>query len=584
MPFSAVSPMSSDPAATPQAARVGDLLVEKGLLTPEQLEQALAHQRTCGHQKLLGEVLVELKLATPEQVMEALAQAYGVPFARISPRVADPKVVELLPRDFLQKQGVLPLFVVEGRLTLAVHEPANVFLVEEVQRLTGLSVQVVAATAKDIQATLQAHLPNANVFVIDDLVEGFKEEELALVHKPVADLSDLESTAGESPVIRLVNYLIYSAVQEGASDIHIEPADQACRVRFRVDGQLYEKMSPPHTMLPAIASRIKIMAGMDISERRLPQDGGICVMISQRQIDLRVSTMPGKLGEKVVIRIIDKRNAATGLDKLGMGFDLLESYRALARRPNGIILVTGPTGSGKSTTLYATLHEINDPAVNISTVEDPVEYNLPGVNQFQVNEKAGFTFAAALRALLRQVPDVIMVGEVRDQETARIAIQSALTGHLVFSTMHTNDAPSAVTRLINIGVEPYLIAASLQGVLAQRLVRKICTACKEPQEITPPMARALERLAPGGPPVQTLYHGAGCAKCRHTGYAGRIGIYELFIPDDETLDAISRGAGLQELRRLAGATGRYRTLRDDGLEKVRAGLTTLQELFTATAA
>ena len=579
---------TSDTALTNNGAqrtlRIGDLLINKGMVTQEQLEQAVACQSNRGHKKLLGEVLVELKIVTEEQVMEVLAETYGVPFARVSPKLADPRVIEVLPRDFLEQQCVLPLFLVSGKLTLAVHEPANVFLIEEVERLTGHSVQVVAAPAHDIASTLEAYLPQANVFVIDELVGDMQAADLSLVEKEIADLTDIEGSASESPVIKLVNYLIYEAVRDSASDIHIEPGDSELRVRYRVDGQLFEKMRPPHQMLPAIVSRIKIMAGLDISERRVPQDGGITIAIDKRQIDLRVSTCPGKFGEKVVIRIIDTRNAMVSLEKLGFSFEMLERYRGVVHQPNGVVLVTGPTGSGKSTTLYATLNEINSESINISTVEDPVEYGVPGINQFQTNERAGFTFAGALRSLLRQDPDVIMVGEVRDQETARIATQAALTGHLVLSTLHTNDSISAVTRLINIGVEPYLIAAAVRGVLAQRLVRKICTNCKEPMEMTPSVRRTIERLEHGSEPVETVYHGSGCGKCRKTGYAGRVGVYGLYVPDDESLDAISRGAGLQELRRIALAgQGTYTTLRQDGMEKVRAGLTSLEELFTATA-
>ena len=568
-------------AASPKTVRLGDMLVEKGLVTPEQLQQALEHQKQ-GQGKLLGEVLVELKIATEEQVMELLAEAYGVPFARITPKVVDPKVIEVLPRDFLEKQTVLPMFLVAGKLTVAVHEPANVFLVEEMARLANCPVQIVAATARDIRATLQAYLPAANVFVIDDIVDDMQEDDLKLVEQQVMDVANLDQAAKDSPVIKLVNYLIYCAVNEGASDLHIEPGDRLMRVRYRVDGSLYEKIKPPYQMLPAVVSRIKIMAGLDISERRVPQDGGITVLLEKRPVDLRVSTMPGKFGEKVVIRIIDNRKVLTSLENLGFSYLMLEKFRLVLHQPNGVVLVTGPTGSGKSTTLYSMLREISDDTVNICTVEDPVEFNLAGVNQFQVNEKAGFTFATALRSLLRQDPDIIMLGEVRDQETARIATQAALTGHMVLSTLHTNDAPSAVTRLFNIGVEPYLVAAALRGVLAQRLLRKVCTHCKEPVEITPALARTLSRLADGGDPIETIYRGEGCPKCRKTGYAGRIGVFELFVPDDELLDAISRGATLQELRRLADAAG-YTTLRSDGLEKVRAGLTTVEELISATS-
>ena len=582
---------TSAPRSTPgtKAAappRIGDLLLQQQRITQEQLEQALAFQKNNpGQRKLMGEVLIEMGFVTQDEVMEALAEACGVPFVRLHPRLADPKAVALLEREFIENQGALPLFLVEGKLTVAMPEPTNVFLIEEIERLTGHTVQVVATTAADITATFSAMRPDGNVFVIDEMMDDVGESDLSVVEKQITDLSDLEGSASESPVIKLVNYIVYAAVKDGASDIHVEPDDGKLRVRYRVDGRLYEKLSPPYAMLPAVVSRIKIMAGLDISERRVPQDGGITIVIDKRQIDLRVSTCPGKFGEKVVIRIIDTRNAMTSLEKLGFGYEMLENFRHAIKQPNGVFLVTGPTGSGKSTTLYASLNELNDESVNISTVEDPVEYNLPGVNQFQTNDKAGFTFAGALRSLLRQDPDIIMLGEIRDQETARIATQAALTGHMVLSTLHTNDAPSAITRLYNVGVEPYLVAASIRGVQAQRLVRRLCKHCKEPVEMTHAIERTLEKLTePGEPPIETVYHGVGCAKCRDTGYAGRLGIYELMIPDDECLDLISRGAGLQELRRHIEAGDGYTTLRRDGLDKVRAGLTSLEELFKATAA
>lgn len=577
--------MAGNTPITPATApRVGDLLLEKGIVSQEQVDRALAYQKSSGHKKLLGEVLVELKMVENDQVLAALADAYGVPFTRLTPRLADPKVAELLPREFIEKQGALPLFLVDGKLTLAVHEPTNVFLIEEVERLTGYSVQIVATTAQDIDATLRSNLPDGNVFVLDDVMEDVGEADLSVVDKQVTDLTDLEGAASDSPVIKMVNCIIFWAVKEGASDIHIEPDDGNLRVRYRVDGKLFTKVSPPFQMLPALVSRIKIMAGLDISERRVPQDGGISIMIDKRQIDLRVSTCPGKFGEKVVIRIIDTRNAMTSLDKLGLSYEMLERLRRCIHLPNGVFLVTGPTGSGKSTTLYASLNEINNESINVSTVEDPVEFNLPGVNQFQVNEKAGFTFSGALRSLLRQDPDVVMLGEIRDQETAKIATQAALTGHMVLSTLHTNDAPSAVTRLYNVGVEPYLVAAAIRGVLAQRLVRRICTHCKEVVEMTPQIKRTLDRLNEGGSEVETVYHGVGCSRCRESGYSGRLGLYELFIPDDECLDLISGGGTLQELRRHALASGQYQTLRQDGIEKVKAGLTTIEELFKATTA
>ncbi len=563
--------------------RVGDLLVAKGLVSQEQIEKALAYQKDRGNLKLLGEVLVELEYVSEAQVMEALAEAYGVPFVKLDTSVCDPAVVNELPQEFLDSQCVLPLFLVNGKLTLAVSEPANVFVAEEVHRISGHEVQIVAATSKDIQSTQLSLTTGTTDAVIDDLIDEIDEEDLTVVEQQITDLADgSEDSANESPVIKLVNYLLFAAVQEGASDIHIEPDDGSLRVRYRVDGRLYQKMAPPIKMLPAVVSRIKIMAKLDISERRVPQDGGITIRISKRPVDLRVSTMPGKFGEKVVIRIIDKNNAMTGLHQIGFSPSMLEQFTNMISQPNGIVLVTGPTGSGKSTTLYAALRQINNETVNISTVEDPVEMNIPGINQFQTHDRAGFTFAGALRALLRQDPDIVMIGEIRDQETAKIATQAALTGHLVLSTLHTNDAPSAITRLFNIGVEPYLVAASVRGALAQRLVRRICTQCKEEVKLTDPQKRAIERMGPQAQAIKTFYHGEGCKACRDTGHSGRAGIYELFEPNDEALDAITRGASLQELRNIGLEAG-YTTLRQDGLEKVAAGITTLEELIAATS-
>jgi type IV pilus assembly protein PilB len=565
--------------ATLERKPLGQLLIGKELIQQDQLERALEEQKQNNHQKLLGEILVELHLCNEDQITEALAQAYDVPYARISPRVADPKVISSLPRDFLEKHQVLPLFLVEGVLTVAVPEPANVFLLEEIERVSGHPAQVVAATARDIKATLQAYLPNDQVFVIDDIIDEVDPNDFTLVENKVADIADLEQAAGDSPVIKLVNYCIYTAVKDGASDIHIEPGDNLLRIRYRVDGCLTEKLRPPPQMHVAVASRIKIMAGLDISERHLPQEGGIHVMMDKRPIDLRVSTVPGRHGEKVVVRIIDNEKASVRLEKLGFGYDMLKVWRKLLALPNGILLVTGPTGSGKSTTLYASLQELNRDDVNLCTVEDPVEYNLAGVNQFQVNEKAGFTFAGALRSLLRQDPDILMVGEIRDAETAKLATQASLTGHLVLSTLHTNDSVGAITRLYNIGVEPYLVGATLGGVLAQRLVRKLCQSCKEPYAPGVNERRQIEKF---GPAVETLYRPKGCSRCRNLGFSGRIGIYELLVPDDAMIERISQGANLNELRELARKTG-MKSLRADGVEKVTAGITTLDEVYRVTA-
>jgi type IV pilus assembly protein PilB len=564
--------------AVAQRKPLGQILLDKGFLKPEQLQRALDEQRKGDGKKLLGEILLELRLATEENITEALADSFGVPFARITPKLVDPKIVPLFELSFLEKHQILPLFCVENVLTVAVPEPTNLFLIEELERVSGRDIQVVAATARDIRATLQTYLPNDQVFVIDEIIEEVKPEEFTLVEQKVEDIADLQAAASDSPVVKLVNYCIYNAVKEGASDIHIEPDEGSLRVRFRIDGHLHERLRPPHMMHAAVASRIKIMAGLDIAERRLPQDGGIHVVMDKRPIDLRVSTMPGRSGEKVVIRVIDNEKATVNLERLGFGYETLKAFRKLIGLPNGIVLVTGPTGSGKSTTLYASLTEINAEDTNICTIEDPVEFKLPGINQFQVNEKAQFTFASALRALLRQDPDVIMVGEIRDSETAKLATQAALTGHLVFSTLHTNDAVGAITRLYNLDVEPYLVSATLSGVIAQRLVRKLCSQCKQSYEPSPSEKRQIERV---GGSVDLLYKAKGCAKCRGTGFAGRIGIYELFVPDEQCIEKIAAGASLGELR-AAAKLGGMTTLRMDGLDKVKAGVTTIEEILRST--
>jgi type IV pilus assembly protein PilB len=565
--------------ATGTRKQVGQILLARGVITQEQIEQAVQEQQSRNHRQLLGEIIVELGMATQDQVVEALAEAYNVPYAKLTPRLADPKVIDLVPRDFVEKHGVLPLFKVFNVLTIALSEPSNVFLIEEMSRLTGCSVQVVAASGADIQAILAQYINAANVFVIDDIIEDVSTDTFELIEAKVDDLTNLEGMAGDSPVIKLVNYLFYTAVREGASDIHIEPDESQLRIRHRVDGVLYEKLTPPPQMMAPIVSRIKIMAGLDIAERRLPQDGGIHVMMEGRPVDLRISTLPNIFGEKVVVRIIDNSRALTNLETLGFSIDMLKQFRQQLKQPHGLILVTGPTGSGKSTTLYAALAEINSPERNVCTVEDPIEYNLRRINQFQVNEKIGLTFATVLRSLLRQDPDIIMVGEVRDEDTSRTAVQAALTGHMVLTTLHTNDAVSAVTRLHNIGVEPFLVSASLIAVLAQRLVRKICPHCKIEFDPTPNIKHAMQKL---GHEVHTLMRGEGCSKCHGTGYLGRIGVYELCVPDENMRQAISDNVTLQELRQIASGSG-MTTLYTDGMDKARSGITTAEEVFRVCA-
>lgn len=564
--------------ATHKKMLIGELLIERGILTVDQIELALEEQKKNGRSKLLGEVIVDLGLCTENQISSALGQMYGVPYAQITPKLCDPAVVEILPREFLEEHIILPLFKVNDVLTIAVSEPSNVFLIDEIERLSNCKVQVVCGTVKDIKATLQTYMPAANVFVIDDIIEDTSLDDFSLIETATEDIGDLEEVAGQSPVVKLVNYLIYNAVHENASDIHIETGDKKLRVRYRVDGRLYEKMKPPYQMHSAIVSRIKIMADLDIAQRRLPQDGGIHVLMEGRSIDLRVSVMPGNYGEKVVIRIIDARKMLASLESLGFSYSNLQKYREAISQPNGIVLVTGPTGSGKNTTLYGGISEINSEQINICTVEDPVECNIAGINQFQVQDSVGFEFSMALRGLLRQDPDVVMIGEIRDKETATIAVQAALTGHLVLSTLHTNDACGAITRLIDLGVAPYLVGASLIGVIAQRLVRKICSNCKEEYQIPSKLRKVVEKW---GVDIPVFHRGLGCRKCRNTGYVGRIAIHEMFTPDEEILDMIATGKSIKDIRRVAVENGML-PLQHDGIEKVKAGITTIEEILRVT--
>ena len=558
--------------------QLGQLLLARGIVTAEQIEQALAEQKDKGHRKLLGELLVEMGYCTENQIASALAQGYGVPYAQVTPKICDPKVIEILPREFLEEYIVLPLFKVNNVLTIAVSEPTNVFLIDEIERISGSKVQIVCSTSKDIKATLQTYLPAANVFVIDDIIDEEGLEEFALIENITQDISNLEEIAGQSPVVKLVNYLLYNAVRENASDIHIEPDDKKLRVRYRVDGRLYEKMCPPHQMHSALVSRVKIMAELDIAQRRLPQDGGIHVLVEGRPIDLRVSVMPGNFGEKVVIRIIDPQKVLFSLESLGFVYENLHLFRQVIQSPNGIVLVTGPTGSGKNTTLYAALSELSNEEVNICTVEDPVECNMAGINQFQVNQGAGFQFSTALRSLLRQDPDIIMVGEIRDEATANIAVQAALTGHLVLTTLHTNDAPGAVTRLLDLGVAPYLLSASLIAVLAQRLVRKICPNCKTEYEPPASIKKVVEK---DHGKIENFYRGVGCKKCRNTGYAGRIAIQELFVPNEEIKEMINDRSSLKKLIKKGLQNGMI-SLHSDGIEKVKAGIISIEEVLRTT--
>jgi len=559
--------------------RMGDALIERGILTASQLKECLALQKSSPGERL-GQILIRKGYAKEEAIMQCLAEEYGLDFVYVGQMEIPPKVLTMLPADFCRRNKVLVTDVDDdqGVVTVATPDPANVFLVDEIKRMLGRRVRLTVTTAAEIAKAIDDLLGTYDEFALDDLINDIADDAVEVVEETEDEMGDLAKVAGESPVIRLVNYLICNAVKEGASDIHIEPGEKKMRIRYRIDGVLFEVMSPPQSMHAALTSRLKIMANLDISERRLPQDGRIRAIVRNRYVDFRISTLPTTQGEKAVIRILDNRSILIGLEKLGFEEDHLRVFKEQIERPHGIILVTGPTGSGKTTTLYSSLLTMNGGEINISTVEDPCEYMLGFANQVQINERIGFTFASALRALLRQDPDVIMVGEIRDEETARISVQAALTGHLVLSTLHTNDAPSSITRLINIGIEPYLISASLNAALAQRLVRRICDHCKETYTPSDDVKAALERNQIALP---ELYRGKGCDHCRNTGYSGRCGIYEILVLDDTIRDHVASKPDVSDLRRYCRENHMV-SLRDDGIRKAARGVTTVEEVLRAT--
>lgn len=493
----------------------------------------------------------------------------------------DEGVLNKLTPEFCKCEMVLPLGTENERLVLGTSRPDDVFMTEEVRlRLGARMIKLVVVTPSDIHSALEMlGADEQEDMDVDELLSDIDEDDVQ-VDERSTDEVDLEAQAAESPVIRYVNYIIQSAVKEGASDIHIEPGDKSLKVRFRIDGELFEMMQPPGRMAAAITSRLKIMGNLDIAERRLPQDGRIRCTVQGRKLDLRMSTLPTGYGEKTVMRILDTKSINVSLDDLGFDENTNVIWKKAISQPHGIVLVTGPTGSGKTTTLYASLRQMDKKSKNISTVEDPIEYHLEGVTQTQMHEKIGMTFARALKALLRQDPDIIMLGEIRDEETAVTAVQAALTGHLVLSTLHTNDAPSSITRLVNIGIEPFLLGAAVNACLAQRLVRRICKHCSKVADLTEEM---IEYLSMQDVPTTNLFEGEGCDRCRNTGYQGRVGIYELLMVDDSLRDIIARNPNVSEFRRLCIERGMV-TLRQDGFTKATSALTTIEEVIRSTSA
>jgi type IV pilus assembly protein PilB len=587
------------------AVRIGELLLKEKRITPEQLQEALNYQRQHGGK--LGFNLVKLGYVKDEEITSLLSKQYGVPSIALSQFEIDPAVVKLVPAETAQKYQIVPLSRSGATLTIAMTDPTNVFAMDDIKFMTGYNVEPVVASETAVVEAIQkyygakAGAPGGNGAQAA-AAGGPSALELAsqaLQDMPMlADAGDVEvldefeeisaealaKQGEEAPVIKLVNVILMSSIQKGASDIHIEPYEKELRVRFRVDGILYNIMQPPMKYRDAITSRIKIMSKLDIAEKRLPQDGRIKIRFQDdgqlRDIDFRVSCLPTLFGEKIVMRLLDKNKLMLDMTKLGFEQESLTKFEHAIGKPWGMVLVTGPTGSGKTNTLYSAISKVNTTETNIMTAEDPVEFNLVGVNQVQVRESIGLNFAAALRSFLRQDPNTILVGEIRDFETAEIAVKAALTGHLVLSTLHTNDAPSTVNRLMNMGIEPFLVASSLQLICAQRLVRRICSNCKEPHP-TPPQALIQAGFSPEDAKSVVPNRGKGCEKCNRTGYKGRVGLYEVMEVTEELRELILVGASALELRRKAVDEGMI-TLRNSGLRKVKDGLTTIDEVVRET--
>lgn len=561
--------------------RLGDLLIEQGVISEEQIEIALVEQKKKPHRRL-GNILIQLGFANDKEVARSLASQVNVPYYDIEEGI-DENLIKLVPEFIIRKQLLLPVAREGDTLTIAMSDPFNVVAMDDIRLMTGLEIKCVASPEGQIKEAVDKFF--GKIDVVDKILRDAEKESLEVVgeREEETDVAKLIEEGGETPVVNLVNHILIEAIHSGASDIHIEPYERTVRARYRIDGKLYEVVSPPKRMHAAIVSRLKIMSNLDIAERRLPQDGRAKVSLEGRDIDLRVSIMPTVYGEKVVMRILDPSSLCLDLTVLGFESDVLPIYEDNLKAPYGIILVTGPTGSGKSTTLYSSLSTINSPDKNITTVEDPVEYNLPGINQVNVLPDIGFDFVTALRSFLRQDPDIIMVGEIRDRETAEIAVNAALTGHLVLSTLHTNDAPGAVTRLVNMGIEPFLISSTVVMTIAQRLLRKICPRCKEEYEISPKILEDMGvKIGEGKEKKVKLYRGIGCDYCTNLGYKGRIAIYEVMTMSNEVREAILNRESTHILKAMAIKTGMI-SLRKAAERKVLAGVTTIEELLATTA-
>jgi type IV pilus assembly protein PilB len=555
---------------TSEARHLGTLLLEESLISQEDLDRAIELQQETG--RPLGRILVDEGLVQEADLVRTLARRIGLEYVNLGEVNIDPSAGAMISEALARRYAALPVSFEDGKLVVAMADPANVLAIDDIRAITGLEVVAKVATRSDVEDAISrmSRMDDSVTELAELAAEGAEE---------IADLAGLESAVEEAPVVKLVSTLVSRATSERASDIHIEPGERELRIRFRIDGVLHEVMRSPRSIANAVVSRLKIMADINIAERRIPQDGRVSLRVGGRQIDLRVATLPTVFGEKVVMRILDKSTTLLDLTDLGFLPDSLSRFEKGFRQPYGTILVTGPTGSGKSTTLYATLNVLNRPEVNIITVEDPVEYRLSGISQVQVNRKAGLTFASALRSILRSDPDIILIGEIRDHETALIAVESALTGHLVLSTLHTNDAPSSIGRLIEMGIEPFLVGSALDAILAQRLARRLCLKCREEYQ---PTTEALREVGwdfgedDGDLPV--LFRAVGCKACSNTGYRGRLALHEvMLVTEDIERLAVERRSS-EEIKKVAVSQG-MRILREDGLNKVRMGFTSLEEIL-----
>jgi len=562
--------------------RLGELLVRENMISLGQLQRAQDEQRRTGGR--VGYHLTKLGFIEENELTSFLSQQYGVPSIDLSEFEIDEDVIRLIPKEVAEKHCVCPVNRAGSSLIVAMNDPSNIFAIDDIKFLTGYNIEVVVASESAIKDALARYYESGDALSYDDVLEELDPDDIDYDHDDEGggDITDLSKASEEAPVVKLVNLILIDAIKKGASDIHVEPYEKSFRVRLRIDGLLYEVMKPPLKLRAAITSRLKIMAALDIAERRLPQDGRIKLRIGKdREMDFRVSVCPTMWGEKIVLRLLDKSNLQLDMTKLGFETEPLEQFKDAIHRPFGMVLVTGPTGSGKTTTLYSALGDLNKTTENISTAEDPIEFNFGGINQVAQNDAIGLNFAATLRSFLRQDPDIIMVGEIRDFETAEIAVKAALTGHMVLSTLHTNDAPSTISRLLNMGVEPFLVTASVNLIVAQRLGRRVCLECKEPQDVSPQVLIDMGMKPEVAEEAQPM-KGTGCRTCNNTGYKGRIALYEVMPLFDELKEFTLQGYSSAELKNEAIRLGML-TLRQAGLNKIRDGMTTIDEVSRTTA-